>query len=205
MRTLSPWCRIPSCTFGFSTVKVDMSQSVYAFLLFAMVNESAIPQPDSTYHAGSRCSMPADFHIDSSLLCVPDLSPREMNVAFASAIFLKASLTSFEPATFAGSSAGPSSTKVLYITWRRSRPKPSATKSSSAFGECTQTTSASPRFAIARASPVPTAMGFTSTLFFCLNIGRRTSRSPVSCTLVVVPRTIVSAFVVSPFFSVTGF
>ena len=51
---------------------------------------------------------------------MPDLSPRLTNSDSASAIALKACLPVPMPATFAGSSFGPTSTKSLYITSKRS-------------------------------------------------------------------------------------
>ena len=62
--------------------------------------------------------MPAAFHSRSSAECVPLLSPRETNGAFAAAIFFSAATMSLPPATLAGSAFGPISTKSLYITSR---------------------------------------------------------------------------------------
>ena len=67
---------------------------------------------------------------------------------------------------------------------------PLSTYGFSASGAWTSTASASPRFAISRAAPVPTAMGFTSMQVSCRNIGSRESSRPVSWVLVVVARMI---------------
>ena len=77
-----------------------------------------------------RCRPPSTER--SSAMCVPLLSPRETNGAFAASIFLSAAVMSLPPATFAGSLFGPTRTKSLYITGKRFTPKPSATNFSSA-------------------------------------------------------------------------
>ncbi len=51
--------------------------------------------------------MPADFQRLSSLVFVPELSPRETNVASEAAIFLNASTADVTPLIPAGSAAGP--------------------------------------------------------------------------------------------------
>ena len=80
----------------------------------------------------------------SSLVLVPDLSPRLANGALASMIALKASLAAVMPVILAGSSFGPTTMKSLYITSKRSLAKPSATNLSSALRLWTSSTSASP-------------------------------------------------------------
>ena len=67
-------------------------------------------------------------------------------------------------------------------------PKPSFMNFSSAAGEWTRRTSASPFSPIAIACPDPTAIVFTKKPVFFSNAGIRTSRSPESCVLVVVAR-----------------
>ena len=80
-------------------------------------------------------SMPAAFQMVNSLALVPELSPREMNVALASAIFLNASAATFIPLIPAGSSAAPTTMKSLYMTSRRSMPRPLSMKAFSSAGE----------------------------------------------------------------------
>jgi hypothetical protein len=48
-------------------------------------------------------SIPARFQSSSSAICVPDLSPREMNETRLSFVALKAAKMSFDPLTPAGS------------------------------------------------------------------------------------------------------
>ncbi len=83
-----------------------------------------------------------------------------MNGDPASAIRESAS-AALAPFTPAGSAAGPTTTKSLCITVRRSPALPAAINSSSAAGECASTTSASPRSPISIASPLPTAIVLT--------------------------------------------
>ena len=108
-----------------------------------------MPVPASRYQVpdAALASTPASFHSRSSALCVPLSSPRETNGALASAIFLKAATTSLEPAILAGSLAGPTTTKSLYITSKRFTPQPSATNFSSEGLSCTNSTSPSPFWA----------------------------------------------------------
>ena len=65
------------------------------------------------------------------------------------------------PSACAGSSLGPSRTKSLCITAARLSPWPCAMYVSSAAGECTSSTSASPLAPMASASPDPTATVLT--------------------------------------------
>src|SRR5690349_1493797 len=103
---------------------------------------------------------PAAFHSSSSLAFVPDSSARDANGAFVSAIRRNASIVG-APATCAGSEGGPTSTKSLLITYLRLAEWPPATNSRSAAGECTSSTSASPRAPRASACPEPTATVLT--------------------------------------------
>ena len=89
------------------------------------------------------------------------------------------------PLTLAGSAAGPTSTKSLYMTGTRLRPKPSATNFSSATWSCTKTTSASPRRAMSSAWPVPTATTRTSMPLAALKLGSRCANRP-DCSVEVV-------------------
>ena len=116
---------------------------------------------------------------------MPLLSPRDVNGAPDAAIFFKASSTSCEPATFAGSDFGPTITKSLYITSRRSMPKPSSTNFCSATWSWTSTTSASPLRAVASACPVPCATTRTSMPVFDLNAGSKCLKRPESSVDVV--------------------
>src|SRR5262245_52513035 len=97
-------------------------------LVFAVLGERAIsaqalsvapmPDPVSRYHLplDRLGSTPASCHSLSSALLVPESSPREAKGAAASAIFLRASGADLSPAILAGSTAGPTMTKSLYIT-----------------------------------------------------------------------------------------
>ena len=62
---------------------------------------------------------PADFQSASSLVCVPDLSPRLAKVAAADWMLRNASFAVAAFADPAGSAAGPTMTKSLYITSSR--------------------------------------------------------------------------------------
>src|SRR3546814_14552764 len=77
-------------------------------------------------------SFPASRHRISSALLVPLSSPREANGAAAPAIVLSAATESVAPLTPAGSAAGPTMTKSLYITGLRWVEKPQAPNASSA-------------------------------------------------------------------------
>ena len=89
---------------------------------------------------------------------------------------------------WAGSSGGPTSTKSLCMTGSRLEPWPSAMNFSSAFGECTRSTSALPLSPMAIACPEPTATVFGTQSEFCSNVGRIASSNPESWVLVVVAR-----------------
>ena len=94
-----------------------------------------MPEPVSRYQAPLACraSMPAAFHSCSSAVCVPLLSPREANGAFASAILLqRRDASSCRPIARPDPHFGPTTTKSLYITSNRLTPSPSATNFSSA-------------------------------------------------------------------------
>ena len=128
--------------------------------------------------------MPTAFQKRSSAACVPLLSPREMNEALPVDSLRSASATSL-PLTPAGSSFGPTTTKSLYMTGRRLRPKPSATNFSSATWSCTNSTSASPRRPRSSAWPVPSATTLMSMLRAALKAGSRCANSP-DCSVLVV-------------------
>src|SRR5579859_540244 len=130
--------------------------------------------------------MPAVAQMASSLVLVPDLSPRETNGALASAIIEKASPPEARLRMLAGSLLGPTITKSLYITSSRLMPSPLSTKASSWARACTSTTSASPLAPSARAWPVPTATTSTRAPYFVLKSGRMAFSRPVSAVLVVV-------------------
>src|SRR6185503_9475223 len=149
-----------------------------------------IPEPVSRYHAplAAARSMPASFQKRSSAACVPLLSPRDANGVFAAAIAFTAATVSLDPLILAGSAAGPTMTKSLYITSRRSTPKPSATNFSSASRSCTKTTSASPRLPMSSAWPVPCATTRTLIPVFAPNSGRMCLNRP-DCSVDVVEAT----------------
>ena len=115
-----------------------------------------MPWPVLTYQSPDGV-MPAAFQMVSSLALVPESSPRVKKVDLVSAILVKASAATVMPLMPAGSLVGPTMMKSLYITACRSTPNPSAMYFSSAAGECTRRTSASPVSPILRASPLPTA------------------------------------------------
>src|SRR5665213_1561815 len=150
-----------------------------------MWSASAMPPPVLTYH-GPDGTTPAAFQSASSLMFVPESSPRETNAAAARAIVANAARAFGEPLTRAGSLAGPTTMNALCITRARDSPRPFAMYASSAPGACTSSTSASPRSPIARAAPVPTAIVFTWNPEAFSNAGTRTSSKPVSWVLVVV-------------------
>ena len=131
--------------------------------------------------------IPACFHRSFSRALVPESSPRDTNSACAAAIFATAPTLS-RPRTPAGSLAGPTSTKSLCITNRRCPAVPSATNACSAAGECTSSTSASPRRPSSMAWPLPTASVLTCHPLSRVNCGSSSSSSPESWVLVVVAR-----------------
>ncbi len=88
----------------------------------------------------------------------------------------------------AGSAAGPTRTKSLCITSRRWPAAPSATNFCSAAGECTSSTSASPRRPSSMAWPLPTARVLTCQPVSAVKAGSSSSSSPESWVLVVVAR-----------------
>src|SRR5215472_16150065 len=139
-----------------------------------------MPEPVSRYQSPPVCftSMAASPQSRSSSSFVPLLSPRERNVDFAFAIFLKAATESVMPAIPAGSLVGPTMMKSLYMTSRRPTPSPAATNLSSAWRSCTNTTSASPRCPSASAWPVPTATTRTSIPVALAKAGSRWVKSP---------------------------
>ena len=143
-----------------------------------------MPEPVDLYQSPAG-STPASFQSSSSFLCVPESSPREAKEACLSAIAFSAAATSVEPFTPAGSAAGPTTTKSLYMTSFRCTPNPSATNFFSAAGAWTKTTSASPRDPVSSAWPVPCAMTRTSMPVFSVNFGRRYSNRPDASVEVV--------------------
>ena len=116
-----------------------------------------MPWPISRYHgplSAPATSMPAAFHSASSAACVPDLSPRETNgAAFAlivfSAVYDVLALDAGRIALRADQD------EVVVHHGKRFTPKPSATNFSSCALACTNTTSASPRWPVSSAWPVP--------------------------------------------------
>src|SRR6266545_934973 len=152
-----------------------------------MAITSDIPCPASRYQ-GRSGERPARRHSSSSFSCVPDLSPRETNVARAPAILRNASTASRAARTFAGSFAGPTTTKSLCMTSRRSTPQPSATNRSSRARAWTSTTSTSPSSPSLSAFPVPTEMTSTLHRHCASNGGSSTFRRPEFSVEVVVAR-----------------
>ena len=146
-----------------------------------------MPEPVSRYQSpeAAATSTPASFQSFSSALWVPESSPREAKGALLSAILASDATTSFEPAMPAGSAGGPTTTKSLYITSKRSTPPPSAMNFSSAALACTSSTSPSPFSAFLIAWPVPTATTRTSIPVFLVNSGSSTSNRPEFCVEVV--------------------
>src|SRR5450759_2703612 len=143
-----------------------------------------MPWPMALYHFISLVGVIlAEAQIASSLVLVPDLSPRLTNVAWTAAIALKASAASLAPATLTGSFFGPTMMKSLYITSKRSLASPSATNLSSCARACTSSTSASPLRPISIAWPVPTATTFTLTLLAFSNTGRMKVSRPESAVV----------------------
>ena len=135
--------------------------------------------------------IPAASQSASSLAFVPDSSARDAKLSSASAISANASGASLAFETRAGSSAGPTITKSLCITAFLLAPCPSAMKSSSAAGEWTKSTSASPRAPSSIASPEPTAKVFAEHPEVFSKVGSSSSSSPESRVLVVVASTMV--------------
>ena len=156
-----------------------------------------MPCPVSTYQAPRGRTL-ALFHSASSFAWVPESSPLDPNGARARAILRIAAGASPAPAVRAGSEDGPTSTKSLCITAMRPAPWPSRMNASSAAGECTSRTSASPRSPSSSACPDPTASVLTRQSDPRSNSGTRASRSPVSRVLVVVARNIVPASSLPP-------
>ena len=143
-----------------------------------------MPEPSSRYQSPSGAT-PAASQSRSSAWCVPLSSPREAKTASTAAIACSATTASAPPAIPAGSSAGPTMTKSLYITSTRSTPKPSATKASSAGREWTKTMSASPRLPVSSAWPVPCATTRTSIPLIASNSGRMWPKRPEASVEVV--------------------
>src|SRR3990172_1809640 len=105
-----------SLSLSLAASQVPRSVRVYARFSSAMRWVFSIPCPTSRYHFRPTGSLPAFFQRESSLVWVPDLSPRETNRDPDSAIFLNASAADLMPLIFAGSEDGPMMTKSLYIT-----------------------------------------------------------------------------------------
>jgi hypothetical protein len=89
------------------------------------------------------------------------------------------------PRTFAGSFAGPTTMKSLYITSRRSTPNPAATNLSSSGRLWTSTTSTSPFSPSFMAFPVPTEITWTLRPLAASNFGTITLSRPELSVLVV--------------------
>ena len=145
-----------------------------------------MPCPSARYHAWPAGAIFAAAQIASSAVWVPDLSARLAKGAWAFAMAANASLARVSAAIRAGSAAGPTITKSLYMTSNRSRACRSATNWSSASRAWTSSTSASPRRPMAMACPVPTATTSTRQPAARSNAGRIAASSPVSAVLVVV-------------------
>ncbi len=120
-----------------------------------------MPWPLSSYQPCPVGVRLAFFHRLFSSLSVPESSPRLMKDAFWSAILVSASVADFMPLMPTGSPAGPTMTKSLCMTSCRLTTDPLSTSACSELGACARTASASPRSAMASASPEPTAMTFT--------------------------------------------
>src|SRR5580704_2556618 len=144
-----------------------------------------MPEPSSRYQGAPRGTRPSELQMRSSMRLVPLSSPREAKLAWMRAILAKASFTSRRPLTPAGSSLGPTRTKSLYMTPRRSMPLPSATNLSSPARSCTRSASASPRSPMASACPVPTATTRTSIPVASRKIGIKWPKRPDSSVEVV--------------------
>src|SRR5215469_16785239 len=102
-----------------------------------------MPPPVLTYQR-SRVGIgrpPASAHRRSSAACVPLKSPRATKRALAAAILRNAATASCVASIFAGSFLGPTTTKSLYMTSRRTLPKPFRMNCSSRALSCTSTTS----------------------------------------------------------------
>ncbi len=114
-------------------------------LLVRETSVSPIPCPSDRYHGPAGVTF-ADAQSASSAVCVPDLSPRLANGACGGRDRRERLPRRLSvPATFAGSAAGPTMTKSLYMMSSRSRAWRSATNFTSSRYEWTRTTSVSPR------------------------------------------------------------
>jgi hypothetical protein len=156
---------------------------MYAPRSDAIVSDSPMPWPTSDRAGGA---IPARRHSASSLRCVPELSPRDMNDEPVAAMRRRAAPRSCSSRTPAGSSGGPAMMKLLAMTGIRRDPWPAVMKASSSAGECTSRTSASRRRPSAIASPLPTAITVTR-MFGCSRwkAGISTSSRPESTVDVV--------------------
>ena len=146
----------------------------------AAFSVAPIPEPVSRYQPplAEAVSTSVSLHSSSSFLWVPESSPRDANAAPERAIVARLATASFAPAIPAGSEAGPTITKSLYMRSNRSTPNPPATNASSAGFACTSSTSASPLRALRSACPVPTATTRTSMPDSAVNRGRIWSSRP---------------------------
>src|SRR3989304_1986459 len=149
-----------------------------------------MPWPDSWYQPLPFGSIAAAFQSVSSRACVPELAPRLMKVAPLVAMAFSASTAVFADWAPTASEGGPTRMKSLCITSSRSLPKPSVMNCTSAAGEWTRRTSASPLRPIVIAWPEPTAIGFAVQPVRFSKRGRSTSSRPESWVLVVVARMI---------------
>ena len=183
----SPWMTILRFCRFLKLSHVPRSDSVYASIAAAAFRVGPIPDPVSRYQAPliALGSIPASFQSRNSALLVPLSSPRATNGACVSAILCSAATMLLPPSTRARSLAGPTRMKSLYITSRRSMPKPCSTKASSAALSWTKTTSQSPRSPILSACPVPTATTRTSMPVCLVKAGSRNPNSPDSSVEVV--------------------
>ena len=143
----------------------------------ATFNVAPMPAPAARYQSPSTIT-PASVHSFCSCLCVPLSSPRLTNGAVALAISIKAPAALSAVRIPAGSSAGPTKTKSLYMISRRCVPNSASKNWSSAARECTRMASTSPASPRRSAWPVPTTINWISNPRSDLISGNRTSDRP---------------------------
>src|SRR6266700_3146582 len=108
--------------------------------------------PDSMYQ-GRAARTPAARHRASSLVCVPDESPRDTKGPRAAAMRRNASAAPAAPATPAGSVVGPTTANRLATSGQRSEACSVPRRRASSDGACVMTTSRSPCAAERRICP----------------------------------------------------
>ena len=151
-----------------------------------------MPAPARRYPFPFGCIF-ASRQILCSARCVPDSSARETNVKRPCEIRRNASRGSVRPRICAGSVAGPTITKSLYITFRRATPKPSATNFSSSLLLWLRITSTSPLRPNFKTWPVPPKVTRTLSPDAFSNAGMSQASKPESSVVVVVPSLRTSA------------